>query len=157
MKLTLSWLVLGVHLAPMACEYTWEWKGSKDIKIIGMEDKRWVTICVSFASDGSLLLMQIIFDGKTNHCLAKTTDAKLCLDFGFHFTMSESFFDSKDMPTICLKFLQWCSGKNGSTWNQKLIWLIDCWSVNKFGAFISWVKTEFPFSCVLFVPTNCAL
>jgi hypothetical protein len=69
----------------------------------------------------------------------------------------KSFFHSKDMPTICLKFLQWCSGKNGSTWNQKLIWLIDCWSVNKFGAFISWVKTEFPFSCVLFVPTNCAL
>jgi hypothetical protein len=73
----------------------------------------------------------------------------------------KSFFHSKDMPTICLKvfgtLLQWCSGKNGSTWNQKLIWLIDCWSVNKFEAFISWVKTEFPFSCVLFVPTNCAL
>jgi hypothetical protein len=54
----------------MACEYTWEWKGLKT-KIIGMEEKRQVTICVSFASDGSLLLMQIIFVGKTNRCLPR--------------------------------------------------------------------------------------
>jgi hypothetical protein len=88
-------LVLAVHLAPIAPEYTWEWKGCKDIRIIGMEDKTRVTICVSFASDGSLLLMQIIFVGKTNHCLPKTTDAKLCLDFGFHFTMSKSHFSTQ--------------------------------------------------------------
>jgi hypothetical protein len=86
----------------MACECTWEWKGSKDIKIIGMEDKRRVTICVSFASDGSLLLMQIIFVGKTNRYLPQTTDAKLCLDFGFHFTMSESHFSTQK---ICQQFV----------------------------------------------------
>jgi hypothetical protein len=159
LKLTLSWLVLGVHLAPMACKYTWEWKGSKDIKIIGMEDKRRVTICVSFASDWSLLLMQIILVGKTNHCLPKTTDAKLYLDFGFHFTMSESHFSTqKKCQQFVWKFLvPYYNDVVEKMGSQKLIWPIDCWSVNKFEAFISWVKTEFPFSFVLFVPTNCAL
>ena len=51
----------GIHLVPMAKERTWERRGSKDIKIVGLEDKRQVTACVSSAVDGTLLPMQIIF------------------------------------------------------------------------------------------------
>ena len=48
---------------PMAQEHTWEKRGSKDIKIVGLEDKHQVTTCVSSAANGTLLPMQIIFTG----------------------------------------------------------------------------------------------
>ena len=72
----------------MAHEQTWERKGSKDIKVVGLEDKRQVTICVSLASDGVLLPMKVIFTGKKKCSLPTTVDAKLCLDYRFHFTMT---------------------------------------------------------------------
>lgn len=55
-----------IHLVPMAKERTWERRGSKDIKIVGLEDKRQVTACVSSTADGTLLPMQIIFTGIFN-------------------------------------------------------------------------------------------
>ena len=69
----------------MARECTWEKKGTKDVKVIRMEDKRQVTICVSLAADGYLLPFQIIFRSKTNRCLPKTAFATECLGSGFHF------------------------------------------------------------------------
>lgn len=39
--------------------------------------------------------------------------------------------------------------------NQKMVWLLDCWSVHKSEAFLSWIKLEYPWICVLFIPANC--
>jgi hypothetical protein len=44
----------------MTWKHTWEKKGSKDINIIGMENKKQMTICVSSSSDESLFSMQVI-------------------------------------------------------------------------------------------------
>ena len=71
----------------MGRECTWGKKGSKDIKVIGMEDKHQVTCCVSSVANGALLPMQVVFTSKTKRCLPKTHDAKICLDCGFHLTM----------------------------------------------------------------------
>jgi hypothetical protein len=43
----------GIHLVPMGRERTWEKKGSKDIKVTGMEDKCQVTCCVSSLANGT--------------------------------------------------------------------------------------------------------
>lgn len=57
----------GIHLVPMGRECNWEKKkGSKDIKVTGMGDKRQVTCCVSSAATGVLLPMQIIFTENNN-------------------------------------------------------------------------------------------
>jgi hypothetical protein len=59
-------LAMAIHLVPMARERTWEKKRLKDVKVIGMEDKRQVTVCVSSTADGYLLPFLIIYTGKTN-------------------------------------------------------------------------------------------
>ena len=38
--------------------------------------------------------------------------------------------------------------------NQKLIWLIDSWSVHKSSEFLNWIKSEHANVLVLFVPSN---
>ncbi len=48
----------------MVWECTWENEGSKDMKVICMEDKRQVRTYVSSTTNGALLPMQIIFTCK---------------------------------------------------------------------------------------------
>jgi hypothetical protein len=46
---------IGIHLVPIGGERTWENKGSKDIHVIKVEDKKQITIAISSAVDGSFL------------------------------------------------------------------------------------------------------
>ncbi len=50
-----------VHLVPIRRDQTWERKGTKDIQVIGIEDKRQITILVSFSTKGSMLPLQVVF------------------------------------------------------------------------------------------------
>ncbi len=56
----------------MVWECTWENEGSKDMKVICMEDKRQVRTYVSSTTNGALLPMQIIFTCKIIQCLRTT-------------------------------------------------------------------------------------
>ena len=86
----------------MGRECTWEKKGSKDIKVIGVEDKRQITIYISSVLNKALLAMQVIFTSKIERYLLKTRDAKICLDYGFHLTMS--YNDWSNLQT-CQQFV----------------------------------------------------
>jgi hypothetical protein len=58
-----------IHLVPTCGERTWKKRGSKDIHVVRFEDNRQITIVVSFAIDGSLLLLQVIFIKSNTRCL----------------------------------------------------------------------------------------
>ena len=151
---------VGIHLVPMAHERTWERKGSKDIKVVGLEDKRHVTVCVSSTSDGVLLPMQVIFMDKTKHSLPTTFDAKLCLDHGFHFTMTCNHWSNlktckEFVQNILIPYYMDVVVRMDLSKDQKMIWIIDCWFVHKSKAFLLWMKEQFPLICILFVPTLC--
>ena len=79
----------GIHLVPSAGGRTWDVKGVKDVKILGLEDKRQITCVVSSNASGELLPPQLIFIGTTNRCLPKYIVAKIkCLEEGWHLTFS---------------------------------------------------------------------
>jgi hypothetical protein len=56
----------------MARESTWEKKRSKDVGVLGGDDKRSTTKCVSSSADGALLPLQLIFQGTTKRVLLNT-------------------------------------------------------------------------------------
>ena len=76
-----------------------EKKGAKDIKILGIEDKRQIIVVVSFAVSGEILLLQIIFTSTTQYCLPKSNISKLdslsvsiyCTYFGTHWSTLEIY------------------------------------------------------------------
>lgn len=35
------------------------------------------------------------------------------------------------------------------------VWIIDCWSVHIKDAFIAWVRQQYPFIRIVFIPANC--
>lgn len=144
----------------MEKERTWEKKGSKDIKVSGMEDKPQVTCCLSSSSDGTLLPMQIIFTGKTKCSLPKTDVARIFLADGFHLTMSLSHWSNLEtcqqfVLCILVPYFEHIVTELQLPPNQEMIWLLDCWSIHKSEAFWTWMKKDHLRICVLFVPANC--
>jgi hypothetical protein len=52
---------IDIHLVPTVGKCTWESRGSKHIHVLGIKDKRQVTMVVSSSIVGVLLSLQIIF------------------------------------------------------------------------------------------------
>src|SRR5689334_1322558 len=59
----------GVPLVPSQ-KRTYESTGAKSVAVVGAEDKRQITACIS---SGELLPVQLIFQGKTDRCLPVRT------------------------------------------------------------------------------------
>jgi hypothetical protein len=66
-----------IHLVPTVGERSWENKGSKHIQVLGVEDKRQVTLVVSFATNGNLLPGQVVFTCTTFRCLPPLNEGNL--------------------------------------------------------------------------------
>lgn len=151
----------GIHLVPAAGGKTWDAKGTKDVKILGMEDKRQITCVMSSSASGELLPIQAIFTGKTSRCLPKQSEEKAkCIELGWHFTFSpnhwstlhtsQQFVEEVLEPYLASKIALLKLPKD-----QKLVWIIDSWSVHKSMEFLDWIKSKHPNILVIFVPANC--
>lgn len=105
-------MVVGILCILMVSECTWENEGSKDMKVICMEDKRQVRTYVSSTTNGPLSPMQIIFTCKIIQCLCTT---QLAIDGLFELYIliyhdKESLVRHKNLSTICVGdpwFLFW--------------------------------------------------
>lgn len=71
---------------------SYEKKGSKQIDIIGKDEKRAFTLCVSSTADGQFLPFQLIFGGKTARSCptAKADKMERALSSGLRFTCAAS-------------------------------------------------------------------
>jgi len=55
----------GIHVVLNGAERTWEPKGTKDMQVLGPEDKRQITTVVSSSATRDLLPPQIVFTNRT--------------------------------------------------------------------------------------------
>jgi hypothetical protein len=74
---------------------TWAGKGDKQVKILGMDDKRCITGVVGSAASGELLPLQIIFTGLTSRVLPNARYLADARKAGFHFTFSSNHWSSQ--------------------------------------------------------------
>lgn len=72
LQLLFNWDQTGVKLVPVSSWTTAE-SGSKQIPVVGMEDKRETTVLLADTASGTLLPPQVIYQGKTPGCHAKVT------------------------------------------------------------------------------------
>lgn len=155
-------LCVVVHLGPMAREHSQGEKGIKDIKVIGMENKWEVVICVLLATNKTCFQCNYFL-----HVTFIYVYPSFCLQqiiWTMTFTSQfdiKSLVKSKDMPTICLS--NSCSIYRTKVWwkewelllvNQKFVWLLGSQSLHKSNTFFLWMKKEFPLICLLFVLAN---
>jgi hypothetical protein len=63
-----------------------------------VEDKKQVTIVVSFAPNENLLLGQVVFTHTTHRCLPPSNEGKLkCINSGWDFTFSENHWSTLEI------------------------------------------------------------
>ncbi len=82
-----------VHLRP-AIEQTYEVKGVKEVKCLGKDDKRQITVVVSSTASGELVPLQLVFQGKTKAVVPKDEDVKRAVAMGSHLTMLENHWSN---------------------------------------------------------------
>jgi hypothetical protein len=82
---------IGVHLLPSKGNQTWETRGVKHVQVLGIEDKKQITIVVSSSTKRSLLPLQVVFQGTTNHTLPPMNHGrKQCSLISFHLTYNSN-------------------------------------------------------------------
>jgi hypothetical protein len=87
MCLILNTNKIGVHLVPTGGDRSWETTGPKHVQVLGIEDKRQITIVVSSSIERSLLPLQVMFQGTTSHTLPPMNHGrKQCSLIDFHLT-----------------------------------------------------------------------
>ena len=102
-----------------------------------MEDKRQITCVMSFSASGDFLPIQAIFTRKTIKCLPKQSDEKIkCMEARWHFTFSPNHWSTlhtsqQFVEEILESYLAFKIALHNLPKDQKLIWLIDSWSVHK--------------------------
>jgi hypothetical protein len=149
----------GIHLVLTVGERTWENKGSKHTQVLGVEDKRQITLVVSSTTNGNLLPGQILFIGTTHRCLPPSRKLK-CINSGPDLKFNENHWSTLEIMKdfvhkLLLAYLHKQIQQLDLQANQKPVWLIDYWSIHKRKEFLDWIKKKHPNILVVFVPTNC--
>lgn len=147
----------GVHLAP-ADMRTYEKAGSKDVAVIGAEDKRQITACIASSLAGDLLPLQLIFQGKTDACHPAATDAsKAAL---IHITHSPNHWSSQHTMQQWIEFVLMPYAERQIAAHEldraaKVVLVLDVWAVHKSEEFRTFLRMYQPRVHLVFVPANC--
>ena len=139
---------------------TYALKGSKQVEVVGKDEKRGFTTVVGISLSGDVLPFQIIYAGHTRRSLP-TPDApeyfqatetlKFCFESGgTNHWSTLSTMESYVQDILVPYFEQY---RNDS--DQVCIWQIDSWSVHWSEEFRHWMYTTYPWIRIHYVPANC--
>lgn len=143
---------------------TWTKKGSKQVSIVGLEEKRAITLVVSVANDGQLLPFQAVYTGLSNRSRPSifTDKYQEAQQLGFHFDISGNTTYWSTMATMKILVNDIISvhfskerAKLGLSNDHKAIWQIDAWSVHRSLEFREWMANNHPNIVLQYVPAGC--
>lgn len=147
----------GVHLVPSA-KWTYECVNRSSVAVVGAEDKRQITACLASAMDGTMLPLQLIFQGKTDRCLPSSTP--LALSARVDITCSPNHWSSQQtmqrwVEMVLLPYTERAIHLHNLASNSKVLLVLDVWAVHKSEAFRIFLRTHHPHIHLVFIPANC--
>lgn len=144
---------------------TWAPTGSKQVGVVGTEEKRAVTLCVSVANSGVLLPFQAVYQGETYRSTPTATAPhyKDTVNAGMHYEYGskKTYWSTQRtmqrlVDTIIVPYLEEQKKKLPDLPpNQNSIWQIDVWSVHRSKEFRDWMKEHHTDILLHFVPAGC--
>lgn len=132
--------------------------GSSDVAVVGAEDKRQITVCVSASLRGDLLPLQCIFQGKTARSLPAATAASVAARVDI--TQSVNHWSTQEtmqrwITHVLLPHSERMISLHQLDSDAHILLLLDCWAVHKSAEFRDWMKKEHPRIHLVYVPANC--
>ena len=143
---------------------TWTQTGSKQVAVVGMDEKRAFTLLVSVAADGTILPFQAIYQGKTKQSLpvvgAPNYNDAMESGFKLEFSGTKTYWSNQEtmrtfVNDILAPYLERRKAELLLPPHQKSLWQIDVWSVHRSKEFQGWMRTNHPKILVDFVPGGC--
>ncbi|KAI0703086.1 hypothetical protein C8Q76DRAFT_568687, partial [Earliella scabrosa] len=145
---------------------TWAPVGSKQVSVVGTEEKRAITLCVSVANNGVLLPFQAVYMGGTYQSTPKKTadhyeethKAGIRYEYG---TRSSYWSTQRTMQALVDDIIAPYFDQMRREAvpplppTQKAIWQIDVWSVHRSEEFRTWMRTKHTNILLHFVPAGC--
>jgi len=145
-------------------EETYAATGSKQVEVVGKDERRGFTLMVGVSMSGEVLPFQAIYSGKSPASLPTSAApgySKATEDLKFHFEYSRTDNHWSTIETmksyvtnILAPYFQ-SHRERLNLPNQICIWQIDCWSVHRSLEFRSWMKANYSWIRIHFVPANC--
>ncbi|EJD36404.1 hypothetical protein AURDEDRAFT_140079 [Auricularia subglabra TFB-10046 SS5] len=145
-------------------DYTWEATGSKQVSVLGQEEKRAFTLNVRVSLSGELLPFQAIYQGKTNKSLPRNVvpgyERSQQLGFRFLPSKTDTYWSTQEtmqdyVDTVVAPYFERQRIALGLPPHQRAIWMLDSWTVHRSAAFRAWMKAHHPLIFMLYVPANC--
>jgi hypothetical protein len=143
---------------------SWAETGSKQVAVLGIEEKHAFTVLISIASDGTVLPMQAIYTGKTSRSQPAATSPHYADLIAAGFLLQESGTTTyrsnlETMKTFVNKILspyfKHIKAQLKLPITQKSLWMIDVWSVHRLKEFRDWMRVTHPNIIIDFVPGGC--
>lgn len=138
--------------------------GAKQVSVVGLEEKRAITVVVAISGAGDLLPFQVIYTGKSNLSLPvpSTTGYTEAMKLGFKLcpSMTANYWSTLELmqewvTTILVPYFKKKIVEHGITSSQECVLQLDCWSVHRSDDSLKWMKTNFPWITLIFVPGGC--
>jgi hypothetical protein len=146
------------------CNFTWAQTGSKQVSVVGAEEKRVMTIVVSVSSSGMLLPFQAVYEGKSSvSCPKKSANRHAeatAAGFRFKYSGNQTYWSTQKtmrslIDDIIAPYFSEQKQKLGLPKTQKSIWQIHTWSVHWSQEFRDWMKKAYPNIILHYVPAGC--
>jgi hypothetical protein len=142
----------GMKLVP-ASEWTMETRGSKQVPVLGLEDKREVTALFGISLANQLLPPQIIYAGKTKRCHPEVN-----FPVDWNITHSTSHWSTKDtmleyVDAVLMPFFAKQKQTLGLDETQKSLLILDVFASHRTPEFLQ--KLQESNICVVFIPPGC--
>ncbi|RDX45145.1 hypothetical protein OH76DRAFT_1330854, partial [Lentinus brumalis] len=143
---------------------TYAQRGSKQVSVVGTDEKRAFTVMVGVSASGEMLPLQVIYGGSDpNRSLPsrKARGMAEAKELGFVFEVSgtRTYWSTLEtmqsyVEKILVPYFNKHKKRLKCEW-QKCIWNIDCWSVHHSEEFRMWMKATYAWIIVIFVPGGC--
>ncbi|KAJ7815544.1 hypothetical protein B0H13DRAFT_2381017 [Mycena leptocephala] len=122
-------------------------RGSKQVGLIGNEEKRTFMALLAVSAAGEALPIQCVYEGKTSRSIPSksATSRQECDDAKFRFWVDD----------VLVPYLNAQRERLSLPLSQKALVIIDVWSVHRSREFQDWLRKNHPNILVDFVPGGC--
>ncbi|KAG8725022.1 hypothetical protein FRC09_009922 [Ceratobasidium sp. 395] len=143
---------------------SWSKTGERQVSIIGADEKRAFTLMVGVSLSGKVLPLQAIYAGKTTRSVPDSSSPgfERAHDLGFDFVPSLKGTYWSTLATmqsyvtdhLAPYFLEQIRIHNLPP-EQRCAFQIDCWSLHRSALFREWMKQNYPWISLQYVPGGC--
>ena len=131
-------------------EWTMEIEGSTQVNVVGLEDKREITVVLCCTLSGDLLPPQVIYTGQTSQCHPNVSFPE-----GWHIWHSKNHWSNEQtmleyVKNILVPYLTTTRAQQGLSQDQKALLICDAFAAHRCESFLEENHIK-----VVYIPAGC--